>query len=220
MPKVTQEYKEQMRARILEAAVKAAETRPAYELTMRDVIRSTGLSPGAVYSYYRNIDDLWIDFFNSVSRDMQAEPDTARREDEPLGEYIDRLMGLLARSLREISQPVGKIIFELDTKRAAHPEFAKKRAENVSLLLFYHGALEQLEQAALADIRAGLLPEDTDVETALLFLQTSFDGILRDMILERCYGLKKTAPVDETRLTAALAVSLRALLHIRDDETA
>ena len=35
MPKVTQEYKEQMRARILEAAVKAAETRPAYELTMR-----------------------------------------------------------------------------------------------------------------------------------------------------------------------------------------
>ena len=95
MPKVTQEYKEQMRARILEAAVKAAETRPAYELTMRDVIRSTGLSPGAVYSYYRNIDDLWIDFFNSVSRGENAAPDIGRGADEPLGGYIDRLMALM-----------------------------------------------------------------------------------------------------------------------------
>ena len=216
MPKVTQEYKEQMRARILEAAVKAAETRPAYELTMRDVIRSTGLSPGAVYSYYRNIDDLWIDFFNSVSRGENAAPDIGRGADEPLGGYIDRLMALMGASWREISQPVGKIIFELDTKRAAHPEFARKRAESVQPLLVYHAALEKLEQAIYADIQTGLLPPETDVETALLFLQTSFDGILRDMILERCYGLKKNAPIDETRLTAALAVSLRALLHLQD----
>ena len=215
MPKVTEEHREQMRARILEAAVKACETRPAYELTMRDVIRSAKLSPGAVYSYYRNIDDLWIDFFNSRSRLTETPPDTARITDEPLGAYIDRLLGAVAASLGEISQPLGKIIFELDTKRATHPEFARKRAENVKPLIFYHAALEQLEEAIRADMDAGALPPETDVETALIFLQTSFDGILRDLIFERCYGLKKNAPIDENRLIAALAKSLRALLNIQ-----
>ncbi|MGN0479157.1 MAG: TetR/AcrR family transcriptional regulator [Hominenteromicrobium sp.] len=215
MPKVTEEYRVQMRARILAAAVKACETRPAYELTMRDVIRSAGLSPGAVYSYYRNIDDLWIDFFNSCAGGDWDPAETDRGAREPLGAYIDRLLGAVAVSLREISQPVGKIIFELDTKRAAHPEFARKRSENVRPLIFYHEALQKLEQAIRADMEAGMLARETDVETVLVFLQTSFDGILRDMILERCYGLKKTAPIDETRLTAALAKSLRALLDIQ-----
>ncbi|MCI5652399.1 MAG: TetR family transcriptional regulator [Ruminococcus bromii] len=217
MPKVTQEHREQMRARILEAAVKASEIRPAYELTMRDVIRSAKLSPGAVYSYYRNIDDLWIDFFNSRSRVADAVPGTERGAGEPLGAYMDRLLDAVALSLREITQPVGKIIFELDTKRATHPEFARRRSESVKPLIFYHEALSQLEQAIRADMEVGALPPDTDVKTALVFLQTSFDGILRDLIFERCYGLKKTAPIDETKLIAALAKSLRALLNIQGE---
>lgn len=216
MPKVTEEYKEQMRARILEAAVKAAEVRPAYELTMRDVIRAAGLSPGAVYSYYRNIDDLWIDFFNCQSRST-GDAAMERGAEETLGAYIDRLLGGIAARLREITQPVGKIIFELDTKRATHPEFARKRTENVRLLIVYHDTLSELEKEIRKDVEAGILPADTDVETALVFLQTSFDGILRDLIFERCYGLKKTAPIDETRLTAALAKSLRALLNIQGE---
>lgn len=217
MPKVTEEYREQMRLRIQQAAVRAAETRPAYELTMRDVIRAAGLSPGAVYSYYRNIDDLWIDFFNGQSRSMGDAGAAKRGAEESLGAYIDRLLGGVAKFLGEIIRTSGKIVFELDTKRATHPEFAQKRAENLKPLMLYHDALGELEKEIRGGVESGLLPADTDVEIALLFLQTSLDGILRDLIFERCYGLKKSAPIDETRLMAALAKSLRALMNIREE---
>ena len=218
MPKVEDTYKEQMRQKILEAAVKACEKVPAYALTMRDVIRSSGLSTGAVYSYYRNIDDLWIDFLNNYGSLAEADTQTAlyRAAEEPLSGYICRLLHTIGVSLQQISMPVGKIIFELEMKRATDPEFARKRKENVKVLVFYHEMLRELERQIRAETESGMLHPSENAETVLLFLQTAFDGILRDMILERCYGLKKNVPIDEVNLMDALAKSLCALLNIRE----
>lgn len=213
MPKVTEEHREQMRRRILDAATEACEEIPAYALTMRDVVRKANLSPGAVYSYYSDIDDLWVDFLNrNIPADAAFAGEILRRPEEKLEAYIDRMLEAVALSLQSIPLTVGKIVFELDTKRATHPEFAQKRREKVRVVAQYHAMLNTLSEHIRREAAAKKSKPTIDSETISLFLQTSYDGILRDIILERCYGLKKSASLDEKKLMAALAISIKALL--------
>ena len=56
MPKVNQEYFENKRKIILEAAMRVFQRKPAYSVTMKDIVKESGLSQGGVYKYYSNID--------------------------------------------------------------------------------------------------------------------------------------------------------------------
>ena len=56
MPKVKSEYLESKRNQILDAAFEVCKRKPAYDVTMTDVVSETGMSQGGVYKYFNNID--------------------------------------------------------------------------------------------------------------------------------------------------------------------
>jgi len=58
MPKISDEKRAARRAQILEAAWKCFQREGLHATTMDDIIRVSGLSAGAVYSYYPSKDDL------------------------------------------------------------------------------------------------------------------------------------------------------------------
>ncbi len=58
MPKISDEKRESRRRQILEAAWICFQDRGLHETTMDDIIRTSGLSAGAVYSYFSSKDDL------------------------------------------------------------------------------------------------------------------------------------------------------------------
>lgn len=48
---------------ILEAALKLFSERDFLSVTVREIAREAGVSPGTIYRYYENIDDLFLDLF-------------------------------------------------------------------------------------------------------------------------------------------------------------
>lgn len=58
MPKVSDSHREQRREQILLAAMTCVAEEGFHKTTMAHVIRSSGLSAGAVYGYFRSKDDL------------------------------------------------------------------------------------------------------------------------------------------------------------------
>ena len=55
MPKVKNEYLENKRNEILDAAFAVCKRKPAYDITMTDIVSETGMSQGGVYKYFNNI---------------------------------------------------------------------------------------------------------------------------------------------------------------------
>ena len=58
MPKVLPEYLEQRRQQILDAAAACFSRRGFHQTTMQDICEEAGLSPGAVYRYFRSKEEL------------------------------------------------------------------------------------------------------------------------------------------------------------------
>src|SRR3954467_3629050 len=58
MPKVTEEHVDARRRQILSGALRCFAREGFYRTTMQDIFREAGLSPGAVYSYFKGKDEL------------------------------------------------------------------------------------------------------------------------------------------------------------------
>lgn len=55
MPKMNQDYFEQKRRKILDAAYVVCMQKPMHEVSMRDIISESGLSQGGIYRYFQTL---------------------------------------------------------------------------------------------------------------------------------------------------------------------
>ena len=95
MPKVPAQYLEARKSEILDAAMACFRRRGFHQTTMQDIYRETGLSPGAVYRYFRSKEDIInaaVDRYTAeitrliaVTRSMAPSPNQAI---EMLGRYM------------------------------------------------------------------------------------------------------------------------------------
>lgn len=79
MPKVSVAHEQAVRARIVDAAQHVFAEKGYHDATMQDVVRRSGLSVGAIYTYFRSKDELFLagcDVTNGVA----------------MGELADRLV--------------------------------------------------------------------------------------------------------------------------------
>ena len=112
MPKVNEEYFENKRKIILEAAMRVFLRKPAYSVTMKDIVKESQLSQGGVYKYYSNIDDIVISLLNSKKTNINPKNIIEKYGDEPekvifeLFEYFKKFFFITASEF-------GKIMFEL-----------------------------------------------------------------------------------------------------------
>ncbi len=60
MPRVTAAHEQQVRERIVAAALATFNELGYHRATMQDVVRRSGLSVGAIYTYFRGKDDLFL----------------------------------------------------------------------------------------------------------------------------------------------------------------
>jgi len=68
MPKVDKAHVEKRRRQILEAAFQCFSKKGFHGSTMRDICRRSGLSPGAVYSYFRGKEEI-VEALAAMGRD-------------------------------------------------------------------------------------------------------------------------------------------------------
>src|SRR6476660_8176210 len=78
MPRVSQEHEQAVRDRIVRAALQVFAEHGFHRATMQDIVRASGLSVGAIYTYFRSKSDLILAGCDLIT-------------DQELGELRDRL---------------------------------------------------------------------------------------------------------------------------------
>lgn len=117
MPRVSQEYLEQRRQHILDAARRSFARKGFYETTMQDIFHESGLSAGAVYRYFKSKDDLIQEIARHAYQQIASVIDLALAEDPMPG--IDEILGRLAAEGQRLSGPDGPTRIALSAWSAA-----------------------------------------------------------------------------------------------------
>jgi AcrR family transcriptional regulator len=72
MPRVTHEHEQQVRQRILAAALRVFGVHGFHRSTMQDVVRESGLSVGAIYTYFKSKDELFLSICDITVEDTMT----------------------------------------------------------------------------------------------------------------------------------------------------
>jgi len=173
MPKISDEKRAARRAQILDAARTCFQKNGLHATTMEDIIRASGLSAGAVYSYFSSKDELILDAVTSSLGGLRAllEPVLKTAPLPPPGELTERIMS----TIDSFSKREG-----YDLKRIALLGWSEaQRNENLHVTMrgFYVAFRDILAAAAARWKEAGLLHESSspdNVAKALLAVILGF----------------------------------------------
>lgn len=112
MPKVNEAHLEKRRMQILEAAFYCFARNGFHGSTMRDICRRSGLSPGAVYSYFRGKEEI-IEALAAMGRDNTRKfvEQTPTPADAP-----GRLSGLVRTFVEVFDRPASRPSLRLDMR--------------------------------------------------------------------------------------------------------
>lgn len=218
MPKVKEEYLEEKRNQILEAAFTVCNRKPAYDVIMSDIVSETGMSQGGVYKYFNNIDLVLaalIDKANSQG-DYFEQIDKIMKSGDPPEVILKDLFLISEQYFSDMLISYNKILFELSTFFAYSPE----RRENINKYVTTSSAFEYLTKCAseimITETQKGYFIPVIPIKDVLAFVVASFDGIIRDVTITKCYHGNDTPKTDiefdEKKLIQCLYLSTMTLL--------
>ena len=156
MSRVSKEYYELKKKAIVDATLEVCEKKTISSITMQDIINATGLSQGAIYRYYKNIDEILADLlsrihieqYESVDRlnefiDMETKqivdlhslpitPETIERRRRLIAKQIESLYNAWAEELQNFLYPHKRIELEFLILADNFPERARAIFPNVA----------------------------------------------------------------------------------------
>lgn len=194
MPKVTEEYLVKKREDIIDAAFTIFMKKPLYEMTMLDVIKQAGLSKGGIYRYFGDIDEVLVELINRESRknNYRIEIENVLLSSDSNKAAIEGLIKLLGKHIEESSEIVGKIQFELTVLGANHPERATKLVSQLTEQENGQYLIESLFQRIIDGLEKGEFVSTYSHEEIFDYIKIYGEGLVKTVVLERCYGEKKS----------------------------
>lgn len=223
MPKVKNEYLENKRNQILDAAFAVCKRKPAYDVSMTDIVTETGMSQGGVYKYFNNIDLVLaalIDKANLQGNYIEQIDEIMKSGNSP-DAILHNLFLVSEQYFSEMLISYNKMLFELSTFFVYNPERRERINKNVTT----SSTFEYLTQCASEIIRTGaengyFMPV-MPIEDVMAFIVSSFDGIIRDVTLSKCYLGKSMSEsgvdFNEKNLIHCLYISTMSLLGKSDE---
>lgn len=210
MPKVSSQHFEDVKSVILDAALAVSKKKPIHDITMKDIVIESGLSRGGVYQYFSNIDDVLAALINRVNScpGMKEETNRILTSSDSPETVVTQLFSLAAENISR-SPDYCKIYFEITTLYANNPEREKKARRKINAANGFDFLIEQVFAYICRQIQEGHFQPVLPVEEIFSFLIASFDGIMRDVTLSKCYPSAGQVPppvkFDEKSLTANLS---------------
>lgn len=219
MPKVSEEYYEQKRREIVDAALRVCMRKPVETIVMNDVISETGFSHGVVYRYYKDLDDVLRDLVIKINREHSIN-EALKKIIEDAGtsdwqEVISTICTTLADHMVSLGTGLLKISIYCDTMAISDPERVEKISSGInedsqsSLLTLVSVLNEYLTEVISEEDLHPVRPVDDIIQ----FIIVSYHGIETGYVLSENYHADhlqgKYKPHD---MFACLADSVLALL--------
>ena len=216
MPKVNEEYLNEKKKEILNAAFEVCKRKPAYDVTMSDIVAETGMSQGGVYKYYNNIFSVYaalIDEANLVGNQIEKIDKIIESDFSPEAK-LKELFSVSEDFFSEMLLSYNKILFELGTFCIQNPEYDKKINGETKVTPVFPYLANRVAELIVKETASGYFKPVVPIEDILNYLVSSFDGIIRDVTLNKCYGIetKDINNLDEKKLINCLYISTLKLL--------
>lgn len=213
MPKVNADYFDKKKTQILDAAFRIFQQKPLYEITMLDVIKEAGLSKGGIYRYFSDIDEVVIALINreTVSNSYKHKIDEIITSTDTTAAKIESLFAFLANYIKESPVTLGKIQFELTVLISNHPEKADKYVSNLTEQENGQYLISALLNQIFEGVSKGEFMPIYPVNDIFTYIMTSIDGVVKNVVLEKCYGAN-TGNFDEIKILKIISSSVLYLL--------
>ena len=216
MPKVTDDYMTSKRKIILDCVGEVYKEKQLFQIVMRDIIKKVGCSQGAIYRYYANLDEIYLDFINSNTTQYPLEQtiDEILSSDRSGATIISEGMAAMGAYLDEsLKSTAGKMYFEL-LPLCAHD---KKRTENILSRVKYRQCLgyarQKMVEYLIPNIQQGVFRPSVDIESLLMFICISIDGIANDAA-QSMAGDDKVEPDFKVDVPEMFAVLAKAIVNL------
>jgi len=218
LPKVKEGYFEKKKNAILDVAEEICAKKPLNKVTMKDIIVKSGLSPGAVYASFSDIDEVIIALLNrsTLEVDFESEVERILQENESPERKVEALICYLLKLTYMSVNTYGKIISELNYIIVeGGAEKIKKYSNRLEFDQMYAYVRNKLIQVIEENIVSGYFKPDVSKESIYLMGMSIFNGIMRDLIFEKCYKVEMPNGMtfDEKDLPKAIADSVIFLLN-------
>lgn len=193
MPRVNEEYYENKRKEILDAAYRVCARKPITSVTMNDVITETGFSHGVIYKYYKDLDEVIRDLLIRINKSNSFVDDVNKIFNEygtdEWESAIRSLCDLLADNMIKTGIDVLKISLYSNVFAVSEPKRAKRIAErleddNPSPLLY---VINSLNDYLIKTVKTKKLDPVKPISDILQFIIVYYGGVENSFVFSECY---------------------------------
>ena len=180
MPRVSAQHEQEVRERIVRAATRVFSERGFHRATMQDIVRASGLSVGAIYTYFKSKDELILAGCDMITDQEMSELARRLAPIDGFRERISAAVGFLFDQVEVESWQLGSTRLlalawaEADTSPAIREMLLRRRRE-------IHGVTVGLLQEGIA---RGEFPAWLDIDRTAAGLGALLDGVILQSIEE------------------------------------
>lgn len=190
MPKVSEEYFRIKRKEIVDAAYRVCIRKSISAVELKDVIAETGMSHGAIYRYFKDLDEIIGAMIVQVNSESPYIEDVNRIFDDSDGRLPIQIIKELCRFLYQQMEGSGidavKISFYANVFAINEPERAAKIFESIkdcNTSSSSYLICKFAEYVKQQTIKCNLHPK-CSLDDLVQYLTASYDGILMTYLLK------------------------------------
>ena len=194
MPKVTGQYKSDLREKIIQAAIESFAQTGFDKTKMEDIAKRLGLSKGTIYLYFNSKEDLFLaicEHYVKVMRDQQHSAIFSKKEDLVLdSEHF-------YENFRRLEQGKDRVMLEMVVESSRNSRLKKGMYEH--RLKVYDAVAEHLNR----QIEKGFIKKGIDVNGLASAFVALYDGLT----------VSKMLGISEASNKKAWAAMVRAVME-------
>ena len=191
MPKVTEEYIQNKKKMIIDAAYALCLRQTVSTVTMQDIINETGLSQGGIYRFFKDIDDIFSNMilFLRQKESIKEKVDEilAQADTLPPSEITTLIFDMLADFMKRELMGIEKIDFELSILAMNDPDRVDKILKNIPDTGNMEYLTKRTMEYFMEQASAGRIQPRVTVEELLSFISSAYTGIQTTCIVNNCY---------------------------------
>lgn len=200
MPKVTEEYLQNKKNKIIDAAYTLCLRKTVSTVTMQDIINETGFSQGGIYRFYKDIDEIFTDMILFLRKQVNIKD----KVDEILGqanelppkEVTNLIFDMLAEFMKRELMGIEKIDFELSVLAMNNPARVDRILKDIPDM----GNMEYLTMRTMeyfmAQMESGKIHPRVKAEELLSYISSAYTGIQTICIVHNCYKHERNPLTD------------------------
>lgn len=220
MPKVTEEYIQNKKNKIVEAALNVCMKKTISSVTMQDIINESGLSQGGIYRFYSDIDGILADMLSKIRNEinMEQEVDEVLNRNKPIKDLVEDIFTMLAEFMKRHLMTYHKIGFEFNLLITNYPVRAKKIFGQVKQDSIFDYLIKKTQKLLQNEIENGKLSPKLPFKDIISYISAAYDGIQMEAIVSNCYSERikdnYACEYDIDQLFHALSISVCCLIGV------